>query len=54
MSTGSIAFMWCRFPETKAIEQCFPVELFLVLYKVALTFEYANEIPNCERCSESN
>ena len=30
--------------QTKAIEQYFPVVLFIVLYKVVLTFESVDEI----------
>ena len=37
----------------KAIEQYFPVVLFIMLYKVVLTFESANEILKCEHSNES-
>ena len=30
--------------QTKATEQCFPVVLFIMLYKAVLTFESVNEI----------
>ena len=30
------------------IEQCFPVVLFLTLYKVVLTFQPVNEILKCD------
>ena len=32
----------------KATEQYFPVVLFIVLYKVFLTFEFVDEILNCD------
>ena len=31
----------------KATKQYFPMVLFIMLYKVALTFESADEIPKC-------
>ena len=31
--------------EMKATEQYFPVVLFIMLYKVVLTFEFVDEIP---------
>ena len=31
----------------KAIEQYFPLVLFIMLYKVVLTFEYVDEILKC-------
>ena len=34
----------------KATEQYFPVVLFIVLYKVALTFESVDKILNCGHC----
>ena len=33
--------------QMKASEQYFPVVLFIMLYKVVLTFETVNEIPKC-------
>ena len=36
----------------KAIEQYFPVVLFIILYKVVLTFEYVNEILKCNHSKE--
>ena len=39
--------------QMKAIEQYFPVVLFIVLYKVALTFESVDEILKCENSTES-
>ena len=39
LSSGSIYF-----PHMKASEQCFPVVLFIMLYKVVLTFESVDEI----------
>ena len=32
----------------KAAEQYFPVKLFIILYKVVLTFESQDEILKCE------
>ena len=37
----------------KATEQYFPVVLFIMLYKVVLTFESVNEILMCDNSSES-
>ena len=37
----------------KATEQYFPVVLFIMLYKVVLTFEFVNEILKCDYSSES-
>ena len=37
----------------KATEQYFPVVLFIMLYKVALTFESMDEILKCDYSSES-
>ena len=37
----------------KATEQYFPVVLFVILYKVILTFEYADEILTCDDSNES-
>jgi len=36
-----------------AIEQYFPVVLFIMLYKVVLTFEHVDEILWCEHSNES-
>ena len=37
----------------KAIEQYFTVVLFIMLYKVVLTFESVDEILNCVHSNES-
>ena len=37
----------------KAIYQYFPVVLFIMLYKVALTFKSVDEILNCDHSNES-
>ena len=37
----------------KTTEQYFPVELFIVLYKVVLTFESVDEILKCHQSNES-
>ena len=38
----------------KATEQYFPVVLFVVLYKVVLTFESVDEILKCDHSTESH
>ena len=38
----------------KATEQSFPVVLFIMLYKVLLTFESVDEILKCDHSNESN
>ena len=38
---------------TKATEQYFPVVLFIMLYKVILTFESVDEILKCDHSNES-
>jgi len=38
--------------QMKATEQYFPVRLFIVLYKVVLTFESVDEILKCDHSSE--
>ena len=37
----------------KAIEKYFPVVLFVILYKVALTFKSVDEILKCKHSHES-
>ena len=37
----------------KATEQYFPVVLFIMLYKVVLTFESVDEILKCDHSNES-
>ena len=39
--------------QMKATELYFPVVLFILLYKVVLTFEYVDEIPWCDYSNES-
>ena len=39
--------------QTGAIEQYFPVVLFVMLYKVVLTFESVDEIFKCDHSNES-
>ena len=39
--------------QMKAIEQYFPVVLFIILYKVVLTFESVDEIIQCDYSHES-
>ena len=39
--------------QIKATEQYFPVVLFIMLYKVALTFESLDEIIKCDNPNES-
>ena len=38
--------------QMKAIEQYFPVVLFIMLYKVVLTFESVDEILKCDHLNE--
>ena len=37
----------------KATEQYFPVVLFIMLYKLVLTFEFVDEILQCNHSNES-
>ena len=39
--------------QVKAVEQYFPVVLFIMLYKVILTFESVDEILKCDHSNES-
>ena len=39
--------------QLKATEQYFPVVLFIMLYKVVLSFESVNEILKCDHSNES-
>ena len=39
--------------QMKATEQYFPVVLFIMLYKVVLTYESVDEILKCEHSNES-
>ena len=39
--------------QMNAIEQYFPVVLFIMLYKVVLTFESLHEILKCDHSNES-
>ena len=39
--------------QMKATELYFPVVLFIILYKVFLTFESVNEILKCDHSNES-
>ena len=39
--------------QMKAIEQYFPVVLFIMLYKVVLTFQSVDEILKCDPSNES-
>ena len=38
----------------KAVQQCFPVVLFVILYKVALTFKSEDEIVSGDHSNGSN
>ena len=38
----------------KATEQYFPVALFIMLYKVVLTFESVGEIVKCDHSNEGH
>ena len=39
--------------QIKVTEQYFPVVLFIMLYKVVLTFEFVDEILKCDHSNES-
>ena len=39
--------------QMKAIEQCFPVVLSIMLHKMVLTFESVDEILKCDHSNES-
>ena len=39
--------------QMKATEQYFPVVLFIILYKVVLTYESVDEILKCDHSNES-
>ena len=39
--------------QIKTVEQYFPVVLFIMLYKVVLTFESVDEILKCDHSNES-
>ena len=39
--------------QMKATEQYFPVVLFIMLYRVVLTFDSADEIFKCDHSNES-
>ena len=38
----------------KATEKYFPVVLFIILYKVVLSFEFVDEILKCDHSNESH
>ena len=40
--------------QTKATEQYFPVVLFMMLYKVVLSFKSVDEILKCDHSNESH
>ena len=40
--------------QIKATEQYFPVVLFIMLYKVVLTFESVDEIQKCEHSNKNS
>ena len=44
---------WSVTIQMKATEQYFPVVLFIMLYKVVLTFEFVDEILKCDYSNES-
>ena len=39
--------------QMKAIAQYFPVVLFIMIYKMVLTFETVDELLNCDHSNES-
>ena len=44
---------WCLIIQMKAIEQYFHVVLFIMLYKVVLTFKSVSETLVCDHSNES-
>ena len=53
-----VLFMWMKYSlsvtiQTKAAEQSFPVVLFMMLYKMVLSFEPVDEILKCDHSRES-
>ena len=40
--------------QMKAVQQYFPVVLFIMLYKVVATFESVDEILKCDHSNESH
>ena len=59
MKTGSnrLLSLWIKTEsvatQMKAIQQYFPVVLFIMLYKVVLTFECVYEILKCDHSNKS-
>ena len=53
----SVLSLWMRSyiatTQMKVTEQYFPVVLFIMLYKVVLTFESVDEILKCDHSNES-
>ena len=51
MVLASVLSLWMRSSgvtiHMKAIERCFPVVLFIMMYKVVLMFESVDEILKC-------
>ena len=43
----------CATIHMKAVKQYFPLVLFIMLYKVVLTFESVDEILKCDHSNES-
>ena len=43
----------CVTIQMKATEQYLPVQLFIILYKVVLTFESVDKILKCDHSNES-
>ena len=44
---------WSVTIQMKATDQYFPVVLFIMLYKVVLTFEFLHETLTCDHSNES-
>ena len=44
---------YCVIIQMKATEQYYPVVMFIMLYKVVLTFESVDEILKCDHSNES-
>ena len=45
--------LWC-YHSNESLEQCFPVVLFIMRYKMVLTFESLDEILRCDHSNESS
>ena len=53
LSHSADEILKCDLIQMKATEQYFPVVLFMMFYKVVLTFESVDEILKCDHSNES-